>query len=44
MQSQENSNLTTIEMKDLNELKELITSMDDNTIVEIEVEVVLNDE
>ncbi len=34
----------TIEMKDLNELKELITSMDDNTIVEIEVEVVLNDE
>lgn len=34
----------TIEMKDLNKLKELITSMDDNTIVEIEVEVVLNDE
>ena len=44
MQNLENSNLTTIEMKDLNELKELITSMDDNTIVEIEVEVVLNDE
>ena len=44
MQSQENSNLTTIEMKDLNELKELITSMDDNTIVEIEIEVVLNNE
>ena len=34
----------TIEMKDLNELKELITSMDDNTIVEIEIEVMLNDE
>ena len=44
MSSPKNSNHTTIEMKDLNELKALITSMDDNTIVEIEVEVVLNDE
>ena len=31
-------------MKSLKELKSFIESMDDNTIVEIEVEVVLNDE
>ena len=34
----------TIEMKSLKELKSFIESMDDNTIVEIEVELVLNDE
>ena len=44
MPSPENSNRTTIEMKSLKELKSFIESMDDNTIVEIEVEVVLNDE
>ena len=34
----------TIEMKNLKELKSFIESMDDNTIVEIEIEVVLNNE
>lgn len=33
-----------IEMKSLKDLKALIESLDDNTIVEIEVEGVLNDE
>ena len=44
MSSPENSSKMIIEMKSLKDLKALIESLDDNTIVEIEVEGVLNDE